>query len=653
MKSLVNDLLHIAFGVCKDVQMAYPEYRGVVKDKARLSLMAQTRGLGFFTLDLPALDNLLLEGLREGRLTPRGPAAKAVSKRILVPRLFRGLWLRVFEPNLCLRSDADPSAVFMLRQLFCLGKKIEVGCSPARTKNTVEEYHAIDKELPSPTFAWETDDLEGVDTLSSLHFSDRLRSGDTCFFGDDSSNAVKAGESNTRLLCNRLQRIADDVCELLGAFDPINFSEDEFNDNRGIGFKHGPGAVADRSGGYDKYTFRYWSAKLDSVFPQSVCSRLNGRRTYEAMPNHELPSRLIAVPKTAKSPRLIAAEPVEHQWCQQALLRWFNRRFMATALRDFISLKDQEPSRRMVVRSSLDGSLATVDLSSASDRLSCWAIERLFRTEKSVLRALHAGRTRWVKDTISQPNVFIKLKKFASQGTAVTFPVQTLFFFCCALACLPGRDLEDRLRRYRGKVRVFGDDIILPKTGYADLIDLLTYLGLKVNVDKSFHKGNFRESCGMDAFKGYDVTPVKPKMIKSDGPASREALVDFANNLHSRGLWHAASAAESTVRDRRFWRRFPIVGRESGAKGRISFCGANVDHLKKRWSRTLHRWEVRTWVFRSRVRRKSTDGYSALLQWFTEAPAPDTNWEHGYALKPKLSDRLGWVEVPDCLLIAS
>jgi hypothetical protein len=654
MKSLVNDLLHIASGVLKDVQMAYPEYRGVVKDKARLSLMAQTRGLGFFTLDLPALDNLLCAGLREGRLHLQGPATHAVSKKCRVPRLFRGLWLRVFEPNLCLRSDADPNAILFLRQLCCLGKKLEVGCSPARLKKAVDEYHEIDKALPSPTLAWETDSLEGISRCHSLHFSDRLEQGDDYFFGIQTGNGKNTYGNNLRLLCNRLQLIADNVSELLGTYDPLLFSENEHVQNRGIGLRHGPGAVAERTGAYDKYDFRHWTAKLDRIYPKGMFSRLNGRREQDPLKNHEVPSRLIAVPKTAKSPRLIAAEPSEHQWCQQALKRWFEHGFAEIFKGDHITLNDQSASQRMVLRASLKDDLATVDLSSASDRLSCWAVERMFRHNQSVLTALHASRTRWLKDSILDPKQpsYIKLKKFASQGTAVTFPVQSLFFWCCAMACLPGRDAEDRIKRYRHKVRVFGDDIILPKAGYADLVRLLDYLGLKVNVDKSFHKGHFRESCGMDAFKGYDVTPVKPKSIKSDGPTSRAAMIDFANNLFNKGLWHASVAAESTVKQRFFWNRLPIVGRECGATGRTSFMGGDVSHLRKRWCKFLHRWEVRAWAFRSRVRREPTSGYNALFQWFTEAPAPDTRWVHGYALKPKTSDGLRWVELPDSVLIA-
>jgi hypothetical protein len=370
----------------------------------------------------------------------------------------------------------------------------------------------------------------------------------------------------------------------------------------------------------------------------------------------------MAVPKTAKGPRLIAAEPTAHQWCQQFIKRFLEERLIGLFDTNFVSFRNQELSRRLVSKASLDRSLATVDLSAASDRLTCWVIERAFRKNQTLLRALHATRTRWVKDTVlkgQHPNFFVP-KKFATQGTAVTFPVQSIIFLIIALTAsgflakhpedfLCNKRICGPLGKLRNKVRVFGDDIIVPVRGYDDLCTLLHILGLKVNQDKSFVKGHFRESCGMDAFKGHNVTPVKTKRIDPTGPDSRQSLVDYANNLHQAGLWYAAEAAASILPE---WIRknLPVVGLEIGRESRISkksqgwasFLGSNLDHLRKRWNEKLHRYEYRSYGQLSKTKRMPTNSLSGVLQYITEVPGPFAKWEHGVPGRPKTSDGLRW-----------
>lgn len=579
MKSLVNDMLNIAFGILADVQMAYPEYRGVAKDKERLSRLVKTRGLGLFTLDLPTLDAALVSGLENGRLVLGGPVSKQVSQRIQVPRLFRGLWLRVFCKSQCLHEDPDITAIAFLRQLCCFGKKIEVGCSSGRHDAALEEYYNVEKTSRIPDLNWSGCELDPGAIGSELNFEQGLKG--YHWFGEvvkpRETEGLTINHSKQKDLLKRLQHNADIVANALGVFEPSWFSDLIHEQERGIGFRHGPGAVSDRKGIFNKYTFLNWSDKLQRVFGFLSCGTIATASAEEHPRNHESPSELISVPKTAKSPRLIACEPTEHQWCQQLIKRFLEERLKGLIGDNFIDFRSQDVSRSMALAASLSGDLATVDLSSASDRLSCWLVERMFRRNKSLLYALHACRTRWCKDQISDPSAvnWFQLNKFASQGTAVTFPIQTIVFFVVSItAC--GVRLESELdlvcasnrRKYTGsvvrrlgaKIRVFGDDIIIPKTGYATLCNLLVLLGLKPNMEKSFHKGYFRESCGMDAYKGYDVTPVKPKSLSVDGPTLRNAALSLSNNLFQKGYWHASAAVESTLSQHPFWRLVPIVG---------------------------------------------------------------------------------------------
>lgn len=560
MKSQSDNLLIVARGILADVQAAYPGEPGVDRDFARLTRLVEERGLGVFTLDLPALDSKLTNGLKSSFLDSSG--SKRYSKNYPVPRLFAGLYMKIFDNSLRLRVDADINAIAFLRQLCCLGKKIEVPCSVKRKFNAIKEYFDVERQLPKPTLQWRSDSL-GLDGAGNrLHLRDRLAPDLPLF-------PTKGREVRTVLLLDRCQRIADAISEELGIFCPDCYISSREVEGKALGLSHGPGAVAERSGKhFDKYQFTSWSAKLNSVFPYDKYGKMPNDPSVQPK-NHEVPARLIAVPKTAKGPRLIAAEPSEHMYAQKLTASWLEDRFNATYLKHFIDLRDQGLSGELAKKASLTGDLATIDLSSASDRLSLWVLERIFRRNPSMLKAIHSGRTRWLRDPLT--GECVELKKFASQGTAVTFPVQTLVFLVLALAVsVNGSPTKANILKVKGQVRVFGDDIILPSAGYEGMVELLTTLHLKVNEEKSFSSGNFRESCGVDAFKGYDVTPTKPKTTIPDGPASCLAVLDTINNLFCKGYWNASEQLRNR-QPPRIRKEYGVVGRDAGATGYRSF----------------------------------------------------------------------------------
>lgn len=676
MKSHPNDLLQIALGILKDFQVAYPECRGIDRDKNRLTSLVKDRGIGVFGLDLPARLDAFLRGLETGRLDPKGTLR--YSKEYPVPRLFAGLYMRVFDKDLCLKQDPCINSISFLIQLLRLGKKLEIECTPVRRNRQIEEYFDVERELFPPTLAWRDDDLDPRGVGSRLHLRDFMVADLPLFPGNRCPDEV----ARTEELLDKCQRVADIIIKAIGPFDCYSFAESRSESGRSFGFRHGPGAVAERGGRwFDKNTFPHWTAKLETWFPfREIGAMPNDPR--EKPRNHEVPSRLIAVPKTLKGPRLIAAEPSEHQFCQQQMLAFFVDRFHHVFRGAFITLKDQRPSQEMTKSASLDKSLATVDLSSASDRLTCRVVERIFRRSPTLLHSMHAARTRYVKETMRGRTTHALLRKFASQGTAVTFPVQSLVFLCCALACsIEGDVTWAKINSLRHKVRVFGDDIILPSTGYADLVSLLTTLQLKVNVDKSFVNGHFRESCGMYAYKGYDVTPVSPKTTRPDDAASRKAVLDISNNLFYKGYWHATTAFESTHNCIPFFRKTIAVGRDAVADGRRSFVRFqelldtaprslnewDIELHKRRarrlireclsyrggnppvrWNGSLQRLEVRTWSIRTvqKVRLPSC-GYSALLQFSIAEPRSGDPLEGlprrvGVAERPRVSDYARW-----------
>jgi hypothetical protein len=233
------------------------------------------------------------------------------------------------------------------------------------------------------------------------------------------------------------------------------------------------------------------------------------------------------------------------------------------------------------------------------------------------------------------------MRKFASQGTAVTFPVQTLCFLIIALGCnIRGDVTWTKIRKLKDQVRVFGDDIIIPNTGYADTVRVLEGLGLKVNVEKSFHKGYFRESCGVDAFMGYDITPCKLTRAVPDGPSSRQAIIDQSNNLFRKGYWNASKNLESTMG--KAIQALPITALDDSTVGLVSYCGRKTDHLRKRWNECLSRWEWKVLTNKVTIPKIRPGGLPALLQFFTAAKPRSLPREHGYTGRPKLRDKLRW-----------
>jgi hypothetical protein len=293
--------------------------------------------------------------------------------------------------------------------------------------------------------------------------------------------------------------------------------------------KHGPGAVADKLGSNSKWLARGWTERLDAYFPaheyleHRFVEDVDGLELHP--PGTEPPARVVCVPKTAKTPRVITIEPVYNQFIQQGLKalfeEWMN-------FHPSVSYVYQEPNRELARAGSIDGSFATIDLSEASDRVSLRVVKDLFRWNPHLLGAILSCRSM----TAELPDgTSVLLRKFASMGSALTFPIETLVF-----ATIARMAMSRAKRRYDGvhtsTYRVYGDDIIVPSYAANDCVELLEAFGLKVNNRKSFTEGNFRESCGGDYFRG---TPVNPVRVRKDLPTSRRdveevvAIVAFRN----------------------------------------------------------------------------------------------------------------------------
>jgi len=92
-----------------------------------------------------------------------------------------------------------------------------------------------------------------------------------------------------------------------------------------------------------------------------------------------------------------------------------------------------------------------------------------------------------------------------TMGLGHTFPLQTLIFYCLlyAIAELKGVSTQ--------KVSVYGDDLIYPAKMHGVVSHVFDRVGLILNQDKTYVRDNFRESCGGDFYRGYDVRPYQPE----------------------------------------------------------------------------------------------------------------------------------------------
>jgi hypothetical protein len=649
MKSYVQYLQGLYKELLVAASEAFPYLqRDCERDSSRLLSLIESRGLSFLMIDLPDMGKHFDRSLANGRLIRSSiPGQRAYKTGGVIPRLFKGMLLSVFDENGVLRTVPDVDAIRFLRQLYYAAKKMKVACSDSKTWKHVNEFFETDREVRLPSLRWDEDEL-CTESLGDLHIGDCLDSVHCPLFDD--SPDVQSDESrseHTLAITNwerdafeTVQRTADIVAATLGRFNPTEWRT-----------KHGPGAVADQRHTQFKYDFPTWPAKLDRVFPMSEFGFANYDHWVDFITNdgaqkgfspHEPPSKLICVPKTLKGPRLIASEPVSHQWCQQTILDYLVSRLDATPIRRSIHFRDQTKNQEAALRASHTQDQMTIDLSSASDRLSCWVVERIFRRNESLVGALHASRTRWVVNTIDRKSPqYSFIRKFACMGSACTFPVQSYVFAILAVSSvLYVRNLRpsiSNIMKVSQEVLVFGDDIIVALDAGEVLQAIMGHLGLKVNHNKTYGTGRFRESCGVDAYDGNDVTPTysiaRPDVSR---PESVISAVETHNNFAKRRLFRVCDYIESTVRRMKNY-TFPYVPAGSGTLGWYDHSWKGNSHLKTRWNPLLQRVEYRISSAKAVSEREPTGSNSMVLQFFTEVLPFD--WSKANYLRP--GERLG------------
>lgn len=187
-----------------------------------------------------------------------------------------------------------------------------------------------------------------------------------------------------------------------------------------------------------------------------------------------------------------------------------------------VDLRHAQPlHRKLACQASMDGSLATIDLSNASDTVASALVKLVLPADwYELLNSLRAKAT-----LIDEQRVF--LQKFSSMGNGFTFELETILFRTLAQAL--GSE----------NCHVFGDDIIVESELAESVTSALKFFGFTPNPKKTFCEGPFRESCGGDFFNG---EPVRAHYMKElpDEPQKWIALHNGLHRVDRYGLLHAA-----------------------------------------------------------------------------------------------------------------
>jgi hypothetical protein len=178
---------------------------------------------------------------------------------------------------------------------------------------------------------------------------------------------------------------------------------------------------------------------------------------------------------------------------QKGIGRMIRRRLRRRGL---LSDTAQQQNAELAREGSVDGTLSTIDLSSASDSIHLELVRELLPFDW--VEAIENSRSPYCV----LPSGELKLlRKVASMGNGYCFELETLIFWALAEACSLLLDASDR------RCAVYGDDIIVPTSVAQALLPVLEDCGFSVNLKKTFLQGPFRESCGKHYFLGVDVTP--------------------------------------------------------------------------------------------------------------------------------------------------
>lgn len=362
-------------------------------------------------------------------------------------------------------------------------------------------------------------------------------------------------------------------------------------------------------------------------------------------------STLRFVPKDMRKSRSICMEPNSFMYFQQLVKNQLYEAIEGSLLNRRIPLYDQGVNRLLATYGSVTNRVDTIDLSAASDSVHVDLVRKLF--PRKWLYFLLATRTRKV---LVPDGTVVEVHKFAPMGSALCFPVQSLIFATVCIYSMMQRSgivnsLSENVHpstvrkflRYRvasgplsddesrpdfEAFSVFGDDIICDSKVTDSVTEVLTSLGFKVNEGKSFvGLQASRESCGVFANRGNDVTPWRYTIgWYSDklGPSVVMGLIDNINDAGEKAYFHLRRSLLHLL----LYKELSGVRYSPGHKNPILFVNhddtivgvkshnPNNLHLKRRWNDDYQRDEVRSYGVRIKSKNHGSPEQREYVEFY-------------------------------------
>jgi len=647
-----------------DVQRLEPDVRNLDRDLKTIEARFKHEGIGFLTIAFSTYCDALDEGLAMRRFTCP-PGFK--TGRLAIPRLFSGMLREVFDERTGLLKE-NPRMGYLkcLREILRLFRKLPLSNDRDKEldKQAKDKFLSCDESVAQTK--WDErhkNHLMGVCRLVLNQLEGVNYEQIACKHGPGAVSERLSANRKWSALASSLWRNPE---ELEGLGYDIVLSDSYVSRAMGYEFDNSYLAVYDAQGSQrsDQYTPSQRTASEDDsgCLRETRFERPNYQNIPEVTPEKQ--SRLVTVAKNSTSRRTITVEPVLLQFVQQGLNTILRDNIKKDrVLRNSLDLTDQSHNQKLAMDGSRTGLWATIDLSSASDLLSLELVKFVFQSKPTFQDWLVRSRSREYTDGISSR----VLLKYAGMGNATTFPVQSVTFALIAMAaildCVGLKPTPRRLERASRLVRVYGDDIIVPAQYSQQVVNWLEHFGLKVNKRKSFtdykswweHQPCFRESCGVDAYGGVDVTPLYLRALPSESteqpkgarggpstdPSAIASLVATSNLAWARCLYKF-SAKLATEVERILKKKLPIVPARSSALGlhsRIDAC------TPTKWDASMQRLVYKAPVLKPVYMPDAIDGYDALLKFY-HVPLLGRGPRHLERSQRRFSSRIAWKWLP-------
>lgn len=321
----------------------------------------------------------------------------------------------------------------------------------------------------------------------------------------------------------------------------------------------GSGATADRRNASSRWVF-------DSR-PISIPAAFYSYNPHDDVHYHSdiiSTARASAVPKNRKGARIVASEPSASMYAQLGVMDAMDKRLRLLGVR--VPLHNADIHRAFMIRNWRE--LATLDLSDASDYISVDAANYLLPADWADLcNACRSQAVRLPDGTVH------RLATYAPMGNGFCF--RLLSIVCAGILAVTCR------KRWSD----FGDDMICHRAEVPFVKMGLDAAGLVLNEAKSCYS-DYLETCGIEIYKGYNITPFKIKKL-----------------LTFKGAYCDLAAARRAA-------RFGLSD--------VARVVANTGSLPVRYNRDYQRLEYRCPVWVTSKHEVTVSGWPGMLRWHSQ-----------------------------------